>query len=439
LDAFLCVECGYCASGSFSYEVVAATASNAVAITSDEECAKAQGILAACTRVREDTRQLLKGRFASLIRATKRTGSNETADLSEDLKLAYEGKLPVIPWQKPDHAVVSLDKLGKQGSVVRSVARPQQLDIAGRGSTDRRGTMTALTKSTGGSSSGSTARRTTEDMVVQQIRAEIDEEESELLGLLEGSSRSGGLDSSDPIGRLLARVRSRQEQSQNERQEGETAVAANATNNASSGNKNSNKPNRTITAKECLELCDRLHMLMREAEREAFCLKVRIQAWQGLCRDDLAGLDLFSKSATGFAPCRCWSCSSTVASCLLNLWQRLFLVDPTNVEVSPALVDMLLHNEGSSASRALQDCKRSTVEALATRSETGTRLVLEGLRARLNTDDVYAAELLQSILEALSRMTTPSLATSLATEDFAKLATEQLERHQSPVTLSETT
>lgn len=97
------------------------------------------------------------------------------------------------------------------------------------------------------------------------------------------------------------------------------------------------------------------------------------------------------------------------------------------------MVDMLLHNEGSSASRALQDCKRCTVEALATRSETGAHLVLEGLRARLNTDDIYAAELLQSILEAVSRMTAPSL----ATEEFANLATEQLEGHESPVDLSE--
>ena len=32
LDAFLCVECGYCASGSFSFELTAGVATNAVAI-----------------------------------------------------------------------------------------------------------------------------------------------------------------------------------------------------------------------------------------------------------------------------------------------------------------------------------------------------------------------------------------------------------------------
>ncbi len=37
LDAFLCVECGYCASGGFSFEITAGLASKAIAII-DEVC-----------------------------------------------------------------------------------------------------------------------------------------------------------------------------------------------------------------------------------------------------------------------------------------------------------------------------------------------------------------------------------------------------------------
>jgi hypothetical protein len=36
LDAFLCVECGYCTAGSFSYELTAGIALNAIAILDED-------------------------------------------------------------------------------------------------------------------------------------------------------------------------------------------------------------------------------------------------------------------------------------------------------------------------------------------------------------------------------------------------------------------
>ena len=36
LDAFLCVECGYCTAGGFSYEITAGIALNAIAILDED-------------------------------------------------------------------------------------------------------------------------------------------------------------------------------------------------------------------------------------------------------------------------------------------------------------------------------------------------------------------------------------------------------------------
>ena len=320
LDAFLCVECGYCASGTFHFEIMAATATNAVAVTNDAEYDKAQKMLAACTRIREDMLVLLKARYSALVKFSKRAEKEKDNQWgSKDLRRVYNGQAPTVPWQNSEHVAITAETLGKQGAVVRAVARPQNLDIANRGSTDRRSTLSALSRG-GSTSSSSSDRRHSEDIVVQQIRAEIDEDESEILGLLESSGRSGALDSSDPISRLLARVRGRHEQSENDRQEdGGSRAPGVAAANASPG-----KP-KSVTAKEHLEICERLHMLMREAEREAFELQRRILAWERLNGDDLAGLNAIGE-LTGFLPCRCWNCSCSVASVLLSLWAHKFLL-----------------------------------------------------------------------------------------------------------------
>eukprot|EP00977_Amphora_coffeiformis_P000766 scaffold162_cov176-Amphora_coffeaeformis.AAC.26 len=372
-------------------------------------------MLAACTRIREDMQVLLKARHAALVKVSKRAEKEKDNQWgSKDLRRVYNGQAPTIPWQNSEHVAITLETVGKQGAVVRAVARPQNLDIANRGSTDRRSTLNALSR--GGSSSSD--RRHSEDIVVQQIRAEIDEDESEILGLLEGSGRTGALDSSDPISRLLARVRGRHEQSENDRQEdGGARAAGMAAANAAPG-----KP-KFVTTKEHIEICERLNMLMREAEREAFELQRRILAWERLNRDDLAGLEGIGES-TGFVPCRCWNCSCSVASVLLSLWAHIFRADPSVVVPSQEIVEVLLQNESTSSatsSRSLQDCKRSTIESIATCSMTGAQMVLSGLRKRLGVgQDVYSAELLGRIMES----STPSPLRS----EFVDLATTQLER-----------
>ena len=185
------------------------------------------------------------------------------------------------------------------------------------------------------------------------------------------------------------------------------------------------KAKASTTAKECLEVCERLHLLMREAEREAYELQRRIRAWESLNRNDLSGVQSLNKSI-GFSPCRCWYCSCAVTSCLLTLWQNLFQADPSVVQPSEVFVELLLQSETSSisSSRSLIDNKRLVAESIATQSRIGAQLVLNGLRKRLGVgQDVYAAELLGRILES-------SVESPLRSE-FEELAAQQLEQQQS--------
>jgi hypothetical protein len=404
LDAFLCSECGYCASGSFSYELVAGTATNAVAITNDIEYARSQNMLAVCTRMHGDIASMLIERYKSLVKPSNGPQKNANQDLP-----VYDGQVLPIPWQKRQSMSITLDSLGKPGAVVQAVARPHTVDHCARGSTDRRTTWLAIARTTG---SSSTERRNAEDTVIQHIREDV-EDESDLLGLLETSRRVGDHDSADSIGRLLERVRNRHS-TDNDR--------ANEAVEPAGGALTAIGESRPISVKEGLEVCTRLHLFLRESERECFELRRRIQSWERLNRDDLAGLDSI-KTDFEFVPCRCPNCSSTVASCLLSLWQNLFMADTDNGTISAKMVAILLYNEGGSSLRSLNDSKRAAVEIVSTRSKRGAELVLDGLRKRMAAGpDTYASSVLGAILQ--------SPVASPLRSSFVELATQQLEQWQ---------
>lgn len=374
-----------------------------MAITNDVEYARAQKMLSVCTRMHEDIASMLIERYKALVKPQR--GSQH--DTPQDLHV-FAGQVPTIPWQKRQAMSIALDSLGKQGAVVQAVARPQAFDHCARGSTDRRTTWLAIARAT---SSNTAERRNAEEMVIQHIREEV-EDESDLIGLLESSRRTGDQDSADSIGRLLARVRNRHT-SDNERADEVVEQAGAITTSGES---------RSVSAKECLEVCTRLHSFLRESERECFELRRRIQGWERLNRDDLAGLDSIDPKLE-FVPCRCSNCSSAVASCLLLLWQNLFMADSENAKVSSKMISLLLYSEGSSSLRSLNDCKRTAVEFVATKSKRGAELVLEGLRKCMAAGpDTYASSVLGAILQ--SHEASPLRAS------FVELATQQLEQWQ---------
>ena len=82
LDAFLCVECGYCAYASFNYDLTAGIASNAVAITNEEDYERGVRLLRAAAKRQSDLRDH-KLRKKLLVAAPARKKRAREADFDD--------------------------------------------------------------------------------------------------------------------------------------------------------------------------------------------------------------------------------------------------------------------------------------------------------------------------------------------------------------------
>jgi hypothetical protein len=437
LDAFLCVECGYCASGSFSFELQAGAASNAIAITNDEDYERSVQMMSVASRLHDDLTSILKDKLTSL--SAKKKGPDEEGGPSKNaaLRRAFAGNPPLQPGEKEEDIVLSLEKLGKQGSIVKAVARPESSATSGPAGTtsDRTRSLLRLARQLR-SDSSNPERRRSGDVIIRHLGRGAEEESMELLQLLEAGGGGGSgnpLDPSEPLGRLLASVQSRRDQ---RRTAGTSAAAAPAGTTAAAvaaaaaaGDGVAALSSRAATAKankEALDLCERLHLLMREAEREDYELNSRIHAWHSLEQDCLA--DVGSSANTGtaaaagatttttssvFSPSHCSGCCGTTLVNLLLLWLRIFQSNPDAVVITKELMDMLLQQDGGNALmssyKSYQDWRRVAVKEIALKSTSGATVVLEELRLRLSVggsgggggggEHVNCAEILGKILE----------------------------------------
>jgi hypothetical protein len=425
LDAFLCVECGYCASGSFSFELQAGAASNAIAIANDEDYARSVQMISVASRLQDDLRSILKDKLASFSRRKK--GPDEEGGPSNNaaLRRAFAGNAPLQPGEKEEDIVLSLEKLGKQGAIVKAVARPESGATSGSATTgsDRTRSLLRLARQWR-SDSSNPERRRSGDVIIRHLGRGAEEEGMELLQLLEAGGGGGSanpLDPSEPLGRLLASVQSRREQ---RRSVGAStaAGAAGAAQGPTGDTAATSTPRAAIAKanKESLDLCERLHLLMREAEREAYELNRRIQAWHRLEQDCLAdvgssanttaaaaatatGATATSFPAVVFSPSHCSGCCATTLVNLVLLWLRVFQSNPESVLITKELIDMLLQQDGGNvlvSCKSYQDWRRTAVKEIALKSRQGSLVVLEELRLRLTVgENVNCAEILGKILE----------------------------------------
>ena len=422
LDAFLCVECGYSASASFQFEVTAGMATNAVAITNDEELARSQNMLNVASRCYNDYKCAIKQKL-TLVSKTKKSSRTVPQDgpstVASIIQSAFQGDeaMSYHNGEKIDFTSLTLSQLGKPGSVLKLVARPERLGD------ESSPVLTAQQRR-----SRSSASRRPEGILIRGLGgggADGGEEESasELLSsLLEsgGLSRyASGLDTGDPLSRLLASVHSRQagraaalddQQAQEHPEEGEERNKSSKKKDKSSTSGNNNN-----SSKEALEICDRLYTLMMEAEREVFELERRIAAWETLVQGQLGALSFPSE----FVPSHCSQCSLTVALQLLLLWLKVFQLDPDAVDISDTFISMLLRDEPG---HHLKETRRLVVKEIALKSTKGQKVVLEALRNRLLLlQDMTSAEILRKILEEVD-----SPAQQQEPNPFVELAKEVL-------------
>jgi hypothetical protein len=413
LDAFLCVECGYCASGSFSFELNCGVGSNAVAITNDSDFESATKVLTTTKAIHGELRDTLREKLRGAS-TRKKSGAKKdepsTSRFSPALQRAFLGLRPEQgPSGGQDDGESRLARVDQQGSVVKFVARPDSTQSSSRSSTaaDRTRSLLRLARQIRSeSNSASDRRRGPSDVIIRHLGRglAIDnlEDENDLLGLLEGGSV---LDSSEPLSRVIASVQSRRR-----------AESGRSSGQGRRGTETS--PRKNESGKEFFEECQRLHMLMREAERECSELGRRIEVWNRLDSGCIVETEnCVPTPAMKYMPSHCSSCGAAVALQLLLLWSRLFLSDPNSVTIDPEFLFVLLE-EIPTVSRALMDCKRQVVQEIATKSRCGAKLVLVELRKRLGaTNDMASADVLGKILEVEGFE---------MSEDYAKLAMDVL-------------
>jgi hypothetical protein len=405
LDAFLCVECGFCAAGSFSFELTAGVASNAVAITNDEEFMRASRMLSAAESIHEELRNKLRETMGMFL-LTKNNDKNDGLDsiFNLTLKRALLGLPPEptllspIPSKDSSKGPSALDKVDRPGSVVKFVTRPDSSHGTSRhpssSTTDRTRSLIRLARQIRSESSGSNERLRSGDVVVRHlgrgVAADGIHEDSDLLDLLEG----GGLLREEGNSRLSRVVSQAQGSSR--------AGISTRTSLSQEAKRESTGSKKSKSTKQLIEECKRLHTLMREAEREAYEIRRRVEAWQRLERNELSqpgDPSLPSTDLIPFYPSHCSSCNISVALQLLILWLRLFQAHPSEVQIPHEFLN-LLFEDFESNNKHFTECKRQVVKEIATKSKLGAKLVLEELRKRLKVmHDPACAEILGKIMQ----------------------------------------
>jgi hypothetical protein len=396
--------------------LTAGVASNAVAISNDADCERAAKILGAATAIHDQLRNALRERIQSRNTRKKASAKKDELDsvLPPALKRGFLG-LPPIPSGDNDDSECPVERLDKQGSVVKLVARPDSSHTSSRSSVavDRTRSLLRLARQIRSESGTSSDRRRSSDVIIRHLGRglAIDhlDEEHDLIGLLEGGSV---LDSSEPLSRVIASVQSRRRT--------DSGISGTQSRHVDEGG--SGAPSRKGESwKEVLEDCQRLHMLMREAERETYELSRRVQAWKRLDNGELAETNALITEPVSYSPSHCSACGAAVALQLLVLWMRLFLARPSDVYVDRDFLNLLLE-EVPGVSKGLSDCKRQVVREIATKSHEGARLVLAELRKRLSaTNDNTSAEILGKIMEVEG---------FCMSEEYSKLAMEVLTARQ---------
>jgi hypothetical protein len=407
-DAFLCTECGHCSSGSFSYELSAGVASNAVAIVDDECYKRTVKVSRVATKLHGDLQTALVERVRTASRKRSHPEVDPLSEYSPAMKRALMGDLP---------------KLSDEGKT------------AGTPASDRRNAASTTGRSGEGRSSSNAANRARSLLrLARQLRTdgdrtgrnrellvreaflggrefsleEVDDDGADIVGLF-GSSDRG-----DTLTRLVASITGRRAAAErnSETVTNETTATTTTTGTTASST------NKKESGKSSVQECEKLHQLMREAERECYELQRRLNAWNRLERDCLPETNIDSN--VSFAPTKCSRCAGPVTLHLLLLMLRLVQSDKIADIESVITKDFVrsLFLEPPQMLKDLFDLKRLAITTFCMKSEHAAKLILEELRARLRaSSDEASASILGKLLEHDFSLS----------EQFVALATETLD------------
>ena len=364
------MECGYCPNGSFSFEIVSGVATNSIAITNDQEYEQAMKMHGAASSICTEIRASLSEKIRTISDRKKPKDHIAIENFFPvEMQDAFRGLPPGTTRQSSTDI---LGRFDKPGSVVKAVAQP---DI-----------YTSTSNDNAGGSMG----------ILNRISARLSEGS--------GLPREGGTDQTS-----WQQASGGQSQNRSSSRDAQTPAEL---------------ARLVQSRKKETDECQKLHVLMREASREAFELGQRIDAWKSLESGQLVGVSSFDNVGDqfSFVPCQCSVCGPSVALHLLLLWWNIFLVDPSTVEVDNSFLDALFE-EIPGQSSGLGDSMKSVVVSIATKSEEGAQQVLGTLQRRLKSSkgDRVCAEVLGKIMENKDDFPTKAKFTMLAMDTLTSM------------------
>eukprot|EP00978_Attheya_sp_CCMP212_P004146 scaffold9012_cov54-Attheya_sp.AAC.4 len=431
LDAFLCVECNYCASGSFSFEVTSGLASNAVAITDEEGLDRTIRLLRASSRRLGEVRNTLRKKLLIVVASKRKRARGDWGTLESIVNSGPPPKRALLD-EKCSNVDGRGDERGEGAGIDVSAKRRAQ-GSRKMSSANKARTLLSLARQLRSEASGSSGNDRTARMDLS-LRQDLlnggggsgfdylDEGDSDIFGILNSRGEGSSLNfesGPDPLSRLVANIQARVRSSAlaGDRTGLEARLLSSGLADADGdqdddgegdeeGGEEGNGIRRSNQSakKSYVETCELLHQQMREAEKECHELQTRITAWECLNNDALGDKGSLKSlvSFPRFVPSVCSICSGALTLHLLVVVMTVFDADFENTE-SALTVDFVrsLFEEPQTMTTQLFDLKRLAIITLALNSKRGASLVLDELKRRLDfSHDRQSAEILGKLIES---------------------------------------
>lgn len=394
LDAFLCVECGYCSSGSFSYEVVAGEAISAVAILDNKDLKRVVNSLHSRNRKCIE----LKAAFEKEISKLRDIGGNgkkrpraeseldkELSSFSPQLKRALKGDFPdaFIGKAKPEKG---------ESREAESSSSPNRASASSRARS-----LLNLARTLRGDGD-SEVRSSLSDLLAQQARLgsrgrnsfPFDDDDDIIIHHNPGEGNIMHIEMHDPISRLVANIQARS-RARGDRNE-----------STSTGNKEKNKKDGDSKS---LDAAKKYVMQINGIERDCYEITRRITAWERLNQDALADYGSDDMVQSEYKPIKCTKCARAVTNNLLEL--VVALVSNTSGSINTILSRRLiqvLFESGLNETEDIVEMKRSLIVAIVRKSLDGSKMVLDELHRRIEVRDANCAEILSRLVKGGSEV-----------------------------------
>jgi E3 ubiquitin-protein ligase UBR4 len=378
LDAFLCVECGYCSSGTFTWELNAGVASCAVAIENEDDYERSVRMLQANNRKVSEIREnlkLVKDQIEKKCSSASLEMMKINRSHSAPMTSALSNKLPRFVGTMQSNKTKSQDNEHSFDPSVNS----------------RTQSLLNLARSLRGDG-GSDIRSTLGDLILQhtRMRGNLPFDDDDVM-VDEANSLPFGV--SDPLTRLVARLEGRSQ--------GNTSVTSRSNIDLTAQREKGAKGKKSDIVQNLTDEAKRLYTQMRIMERGSDELESRIIAWKRLNRDDIAPRGYISHSIE-YNPSTCSNCSPSLTFHLLEIVHTLLKSDTRSAHcILDARFIRCLFDEQEVETPNLTLLKRSVLVTIAKNSEEGSLLILDELRCRLaGARDTGSAEILGTLLES---------------------------------------